>query len=403
MRSSLEPRSASPHQAPRDQSGASVTDGRGTRALRPSMRTVLKSVLGAQTFGKMRALRRMASREELRLPYSLRFKLRAWSHGFTVEQAVLYDLERRTVSDYISDYERIHRCNRLNPVREIFSQKLILRRLLADRGFVQADAIALVTRHGVIEDPMGERARHVAAGALEARLIAEGGRYIAKPQDGMYGRGISLLEVRGGQLLATRGAHARPYSMARDASEGTLIERAIDQHPFWAALCPTSVNTIRVLTLWTPGEDEPFVARAIQRMGAAATAPTDNWDGGGVAAVIDPATGRLGFGRVNPFRTKAEDRPYTHHPDSGARIEGIVLPFWNNIVDTVLAATRRLPLARYVGWDVAVDENGNVVIVEGNHNTGVRLLQFESGLLTDARVRRFYEASGVVTRASSDA
>jgi hypothetical protein len=174
----------------------------------------------------------------------------------------------------------------------------------------------------------------------------------------------------------------------------TLVERRIPQAEFWRALCPESTNTIRALTMWTPGDPEPFIGTAVQRIGTSATAPTDNWSGGGINAPIDLQTGRLGLGRMHPLKGKSARTEFTHHPDTGAQIIGVVLPYWDRVCDTVLRAARTLPINRYVGWDVVVDESGTPLIIEANKNSDVNLLQVHGGLLANARVRRFYEAVG---------
>jgi D-alanine-D-alanine ligase-like ATP-grasp enzyme len=86
---------------------------------------------------------------------------------------------------------------------------------------------------------------------------------------------------------------------------------------------------------------------------------------------------------------------FSRHPDTGAAIEGEVLPYWDTVCDTVLRATEALPFIRYSGWDIVVDDSGTPVIIEANNNTGVDLFQVHSGVLRDARVRRFYEACKV--------
>jgi hypothetical protein len=87
---------------------------------------------------------------------------------------------------------------------------------------------------------------------------------------------------------------------------------------------------------------------------------------------------------------------FTHHPESGVPIEGVQLPFWDSICDTVLGAARVVGFARYVGWDVLVDTHGTPIIIEGNTNAGVQILQMDGGLLKNPRVRRFYESLGVL-------
>ncbi|HEU4630914.1 MAG TPA: sugar-transfer associated ATP-grasp domain-containing protein [Gemmatimonadaceae bacterium] len=370
---------------------------RDGRAREPwTVRALLRRAFGPQLFAAARATWRLASWKELRLPYPLSFTLRAWARGFKVENAVLYDLDRVDAGEYVSDYARLYRCVHINPIPELFDQKLLLRRVLADHGFVQPETVALITRYGVLDDPLGPTVRQSTRRQLQDRLIAERGAYIVKPQNGTYGRGIARLEVREGRLVARRGRTVRPYDIVTDAPPDTLIERVVQQHEFWHGLSPSSVNTLRILTLWTPGDPAPFVARAVQRIGTEEGLPTDNWDTGGLLASVDLATGRLGAGRVHRFRSSRADRPYSHHPDTGAPIEGATLPFWPRILETTLAAARTLPLAYYIGWDIAVNATGEPVFIEGNRNTGVRALQLTRGLLADPPTRRFFEACGVV-------
>jgi len=62
----------------------------------------------------------------------------------------------------------------------------------------------------------------------------------------------------------------------------------------------------------------------------------------------------------------------------------------------VLAAAASSVTHRYVGWDVAVDADGVPVIIEGNNNTDLDLLQVHGGLLADPTVRRFFERIGAL-------
>lgn len=344
-----------------------------------------------------RSMYRIVSRSELRAPLPHSFKLWAWRRGFEARHAAIYDRAGIEAGDYVTDYQRRFLCDKLNPVPALFSHKLLLRRFLADRGFAQPELLALITRHGIIADPLGS-ARQVTGAELKSQLIAEGGRYIVKPQNGMFGRDISLVEVRDGERLVTRrGRKERPFDLRRDARPVSMAERAVEQHEFWTGLSPYSVNTIRMLTMWTPGDAEPFLGRAVQRIGTEETLPTDNWAGGSVCAPVDLETGVLGAGRMAPDDAgKRGNVAHTHHPDTGAPIAGLALPDWSRIKEVVLAAARSVPYARYVGWDVAIDRQGSPVFIEGNHNSSVDLLQVHGGLLVDPAVRRFYRTCGII-------
>jgi hypothetical protein len=151
--------------------------------------------------------------------------------------------------------------------------------------------------------------------------------------------------------------------------------------------------------MWTPGEPAPFIARAVQRMGTPETVPTDNWSAGGISAPIDLESGVLGEGRRNPLKSGQSmgDR-VSEHPDTGAQIEGAVLPYWAEVQDTVLRAAASLPFNRMAGWDVLVDSDGVPVIIEANGDSDINLLQVHGGLLTDQRIRRFYALTAGVAK-----
>jgi hypothetical protein len=86
---------------------------------------------------------------------------------------------------------------------------------------------------------------------------------------------------------------------------------------------------------------------------------------------------------------------YASHHDTGVAIAGEVLPGWDAARDQSLRLMGAIPFINYVGWDVIVTDSGPVFL-EGNNYTGVRLLQSVSGLLSDRRIRRFYERFGIV-------
>jgi len=342
-----------------------------------------------------RSIYRLARGAELRAPFSLGYKLEWWRRGFRADSAAVYDFPRNDWRDYISDYTRAYRCVTINPAREFFDQKLMLRAFLLARGFPQAETIASIDRGAILMHPLGDAPRVVSGVELERWLIADGGRFVVKPEGSGRGKGIFLVESRDGALVRQRGRDVSPFRVA-ECAPSTIIERMVEQGAFWRNLSPPSTNTLRLVTMWTPGEAAPFVGCAVQRMGTADTAPTDNWSGGGICAPVDLATGRLGVGRMHPLKGRPGEGRYATHPDSGAQIEGAVVPHWEQVRETVLRAAASLPTSRYVGWDVFVDEAGTSIIGEGSANTDVNLLQVHGGLLADPVVRRFYEKCGVV-------
>jgi hypothetical protein len=84
------------------------------------------------------------------------------------------------------------------------------------------------------------------------------------------------------------------------------------------------------------------------------------------------------------------------HPSTGARVKGIEVPHWAEIVEEVRRVMLSMEGLRCVGWDVAVTDDG-FSIIEGNNRPDVIMQVFRPFLL-DARIRRFFADSGVLDR-----
>ena len=334
-----------------------------------------------------------------------------WRRGFFAESAAIYDFPRNNPQQYLSDYQHFVRCSRINAWEGLYVRKLGLRSFLLAMGFRQAETTAYIHQRQILHRPFSEDAHFIPLEELLGLLQDDpsGGGFIMKPEDGWCGEEIVLLTSRQGRVYRRRGrdeelfdfdrymraVEARAAREKRDPS-GVLIERRLEQGEFWRGLFPDSANTLRLLTLWTPGEPAPFVARAVQRIGTADTVPTDNWSGGGISAPVELATGRLGEGRMHPLKGKRAEQRFTEHPDTGAVIAGAELPGWQQVTDVVLRAAASVPFNRMAGWDVLVDAEGVPVILEANGNSDVNLLQVHGGLLAEPNTRRFYQRVGVI-------
>lgn len=337
----------------------------------------------------------LARGEELRAPFSWRHKLTWWPRGFRADSAAVYDFSRHDWRHYVSDYTRVYRCVNINPARAFFDQKLVLRAFLLAKGFPQTDTLALIDRGRVLADPLSNEPKPVPAHQFERHLVEDGGRFVVKPEGRGRGTGVYLVSARNGGLVRQRGQEVTPFTIA-ECGGLTIVERLVEQGAFWRTLCPLSANTIRVVTMWTPGDAAPFIGCAVQRIGTANTMPTDNWSGGGICARVDVATGRMGIGRMHPLKGGRAQTEYASHPDTGAHIQGVTIPHWDTVRETVLRAASSFPTNPYIGWDVFVDDDGRAIIGEGSANTDVNLLQVHGGLLADPAVRRFYEACGAL-------
>jgi len=142
--------------------------------------------------------------------------------------------------------------------------------------------------------------------------------------------------------------------------KGYFCQAAIDQHPDVARFNPSSVNTARTWMVRTQtGEWRMYCANL--RMGLGKTA-VDNISAGGIAPAIDITTGRL-----SSAIQRRVDRPiHVEHPISSARIEGSVLPMWQEAKALCQRAAALFPYYSLVSADIAFGKQGPLVVELGS-------------------------------------
>jgi glutathione synthase/RimK-type ligase-like ATP-grasp enzyme len=87
---------------------------------------------------------------------------------------------------------------------------------------------------------------------------------------------------------------------------------------------------------------------------------------------VDIATGRLG--RASDLGMDASLGWFSAHPDTGAIIEGRVLPSWEEAKRLAIKAHRAFADRTVVGWDIAILDDGPILI-EGNGNPDLDIIQ----------------------------
>ena len=319
-----------------------------------------------------------------------------WRRGFTTESAALYGL--RDVGDcarYVSDFEERVRLFRLNGDFGWFlNDKLAFGLLLKEFSDRVAPTVG-VTGHGSFF-PFG----HGADGpVMPVMPLAEGlarlpGRHMLKPLRWSGGEGIVLHEYRDGRHHLDR----RPVEPSELAAALGRRVRAVcpfvEQAAYARRIFPDVTNTLRILTMYDDERGEAFIAGATHRFAQRASgAVVDNFAQGGLSCGIDTATGTLD--RATARSPGGGAAWHDVHPDTGARITGVTVDNWPTVRGEIAALARRLPFMPYVGWDVAVTDDG-FRIIEGNNSPFLKGHQMYRPLLADERVRRFYERHGVL-------
>ncbi|HEX5437006.1 MAG TPA: sugar-transfer associated ATP-grasp domain-containing protein [Gemmatimonadaceae bacterium] len=226
-----------------------------------------------------------------------------------------------------------------------------------------------------------------------AAYLREGAEcpFFSKPFDGMYSVGSARVEGRdpaSGELVTYSGVRCsvEEFADALDpyASRGYLFQEVKHPHERIADICGDRLATMRVVVM--VGSDGPELYRAVWKIPAGANASDNFWRPGNLLAGIDTNTGtvvRVVTG-TGPAQVKME-----RHPDTGTAMVGFVMPHWEQVKALCLRAATVLYGLTLQAWDVAVCQEGPVLI-EANVGGDFNLPQIATGAgLLDERFERY--------------
>ncbi|MDE7159357.1 MAG: hypothetical protein K2O24_00730 [Muribaculaceae bacterium] len=187
-------------------------------------------------------------------------------------------------------------------------------------------------------------------------------RFIIKTTESSHGDNVWVIEgveyTAGDAILRRYDGREMTLSSVL-GKEPLIFESLIEQTPQMMALNPSSVNTVRFMTTLMPDGTARTIATFI-KIGRAGSCVDNAGAGGNVDAAVDVRTGRL-YNAIS-FNGWRKITPIQNHPDTGCRVEGMVIENWEEIKRRVEDFQRRLPYVKAAGWDIAITPRGPVVI-----------------------------------------
>ncbi len=169
---------------------------------------------------------------------------------------------------------------------------------------------------------------------------------------------------------------------SEDPYTGFIVEEKIEQAREMNVLRGKSLNTVRVSTLRTKG-GEVVVDFAMLRVGRKDSI-TDNLHQGGYVVNLDVRNGKLA---EEAFGYIGEKGPWVEEKDVNIKkyFKDGKIPNWSKIAALANRAALISPNLFSVGWDIALSEDGPVLI-EGNENWDMVIAQvLAGGYLTERR------------------
>lgn len=190
-------------------------------------------------------------------------------------------------------------------------------------------------------------------------FIKAHGVVFAKPDMGDQGHGVLKIHASDNKGIE--------HLLSECKKTPFVVEGVIQQIDEIAMINPSSVNTVRVYSLLKRnGETE--ILGVMLRVGRKGS-HVDNWGSGGVGYNFDIESGVcVGYGRDK------KNNPYIFHPDTNIKMVGYQLVDFDQLKRQVVEMSKKVPEARFVGWDIAITPDG-YELVEMNCPGGHDFLQ----------------------------
>jgi hypothetical protein len=294
-------------------------------------------------------------------PFCLFYTLR----GFRPWEVVWYRKQHHSLKRCVSERARIGSLGKINgPYSSIIQNKLIFNELLQIHDLPHAEVFgAAIDGQWYWKNTGYERLQEY----IQTWPV------VIKPICGSGGKGNRFIKK-----LADW-----PATLPEDAIATKFLRNAA----YARNIYPDALNTIRV-TAFRDDDRGVQIPQAMHRFGNAGHI-IDNFSSGGVVAEVDVRRGRL----ARAFYVTEENRVVetSVHPGTGAKIEGVRIDGWSEVLAVVERAMEELPFMKYVGWDIAVCDTG-VQIVEANPHQDLNFFQLYRPLLDDSRFGRFLKA-----------
>lgn len=193
--------------------------------------------------------------------------------------------------------------------------------------------------------------------------------FIVKPIDESCGHGVEKITVDENTNLEEL------YNDLKEHNQ-ILVEECIVQNEKMSSLNPTSVNTIRVVTL--KKQDGSVVVLFVGlRMGNKGKS-VDNFNNDGLFTVVSDD------GIVRKLAVDKKGNVYDTHPATGTKIIGFEIPNFDKAINVAKECAKEIDGLRYIGFDVVVTKD-DALILEANPFPGHDLYQSEVHLEKDLK------------------
>lgn len=197
---------------------------------------------------------------------------------------------------------------------------------------------------------------HISHKEAEQLLLNDSPAYIIKSSDIENGKSINKLTVESDRIFMDNTPHTLEQ-IKQNYGNNFTIQRIIKQHPIMAKLHPSSVNTLRIVTLRWKGEINHIYTFC--RFGVDGSIK-DNAGRGGIVVGVKDNGEFMDFGANKYSQVSA-------HPTTNIKIDTLdKVPNYNQCIQLAKDMHQHILHQDFISWDIAIEKDGTPIFVEAN-------------------------------------
>ena len=310
-------------------------------------------------------------RLSLKYPFTKRVKV-FWdyltlyiSRGLTTDEYYDFEFERQDVSfrqSFLGLNEQRYYLDYLNPLKyySLARNKYLTHKVLDGAGVRKAVLYCYYQPEAQYIDS-NECASDL-YGVLRILRSKNVNSCVIKTTESSHGDNvwvISRIEFRDDDAVFTRFDGKEIILSSVLGQEALVFESVVSQTEQFCAFNKTSVNTVRFMTTLWPDGSAKVIATFI-KIGREGKCVDNAGGGGNVDVCVDVETGEIKYAIQYDGWRHIKD--IEKHPDSNQQLNGVIIDNWQAIKEDVLKFQQAFPYCKAAGWDIAITDNGPVVI-----------------------------------------
>ena len=285
--------------------------------------------------------------------------------GLTHEEYYEFEFEKRSEEfrrDFLGLNEQHYYLDLLNPLKymSLARNKYVAHKMLENTGIRTSELYCYYqpeARYAANTECAGDL-----NGVLQILKTKGVQSCVIKTTESSHGDNVWVIKSIDYQdddaILARFDGQEQPLSSVL-GDEALIFESVVCQTDQFAAFNASSVNTVRFMTALYPDGSAKVIATFI-KIGRAGRCVDNAGGGGNVDVCVDVETGEIRY--AIQFDGWHNVKDIDCHPDSGNPLNGVVIENWEAVKADVIRFQQAFPYCKVAGWDIAITDEGPVVI-----------------------------------------